>query len=373
MSACNDMRANILMTQLLQEVSIAAAMEKIKAMPAGIVSFVLSRGFGVPISGKRAKLIELVLERYSATAVSEYRELVAPIEAVAEVRAEQRRVASRDRRIVREQLISTARERARLRVDAILREEDEIVSLYDGLQQRYDALVAIINDHSSYLNVMTSSSLMSSHSGIPYMNQHLTAHVMISIVEKLLTTIHRLETERASDLPDSSQQHEINVRLKEKIDSDWFQTSLMSGASSCDIYFIPAGIVHMVRIAKMYNYRRMLQADQSYFNYTSMQPQPEQVVYKAQMKTLNIRVVVDMEEREQTECGICYDKLPASEMVMTGCNHAFCSDCIGGFARTRGIKSFIKCPLCRTEIAEFSVSCQEKHAAVIAGLAPVPI
>jgi hypothetical protein len=365
------------MTQLFQEVSAGAAMEKVKAMTAGIVSFVLSRGFGVPISGKRAKLIELVLGRYTASAVSEYHALVAQRETVAEVRADQRRVASQARRIALEQRRIVARER----IDAIL-QQDEIVllSLYDGLRQRYDALDAVINSPFPYVDVL---SLLPSHvtySGLPFMNPRQTVQIMIEFVVKFLTFIHQSALEHTSSLHDSIRQHEINVYINSKINNVvWFKPALRSTAHSCNIHFTQAGIEHMIRMAKMYNYRRMLQTDQSYFNYAinyAMQlQQPRPIVYTQQMKVLNIRVELNEleEEREHQECGVCYDKMSARDMVLTGCNHAFCSDCIGGFARTRGIKSFINCPLCRTEIAEFSVSCQEKHVAVIAGLAPVRI
>jgi hypothetical protein len=367
-SACNNDVANVLMAQLFQEVSAGAAMEKVNAMTAGIVSFVLSRGFGVPISGKRPKLIELVLARYPASAVLEYRELANRRQAAVEIKADQRRIALLARRIARERLINDARSR-----NAIIREENESYdALYDGLQQRYDALLIVIGNRnrnqSAYVNTLTLLPLNQS------INPRLTAQVMMEFVNKFLTTIYRLETERASSFPDLTRQHEINTRINEKLNSiHWVESSLGMTAHSYNLQFSQSGIVHMTQLAKLLNYRRMLQADQSYFDFT-FQQQQQQPEYNVQMKVLNIHVgIVVKKTEEPQECGVCFDSMSAHNTVLTGCNHAFCTDCIGGFARTRGIKSFIKCPLCRTEITEFSVSCQEKHIAVVAGLAPVPI
>jgi len=88
---------------------------------------------------------------------------------------------------------------------------------------------------------------------------------------------------------------------------------------------------------------------------------------------LDTTVVAEKDGGEQQVCAICFDDLPALKTVITGCKHVFCSGCLGRFAQTRGIKSFIKCPCCRSEIAKLTVSCSAEYVAVIAGLAPVPI
>ena len=369
MSSCNDHQANIYMNQLLQEKSAAAAMDKIRAMTAGIVSFVLSRGFGVPVSGKRAKLIELVLARYPASDVSESRELIARREAEAEARAEQRRVASQARIIAQQERRNVERER----VNALLLEQDEIGELYDNLRQRFNTLALIVNNPNSYYDVV---SLLPSHpsyeiDNVNVLNTRHTVDIMMRFVKMLLTTINRLETERASSMLESLRQHEINMRTNAKLNHvAWVESALRSAAVSCRVQFTQAGIVHMNRMAKMYNYRRMLHADQTQYDYTHVYAQPAHV--QPVMKPLKICVALkkNMKDIEGQVCGICFDDLPALKTVMTGCNHVFCSDCIGRFAQTRGIKSFINCPCCRSEIAELSVSCQVEHDAVVAGIAP---
>jgi hypothetical protein len=330
-------------------------MEKVRSMNAGLVSFVLSRGFGVPISGKRAKLTELVLARYSVAGVVEYLELNARRDAIAEERSNQRRLATQARNHALQE---------RRRVARALIEEDDQLNELIVLINRFDYVEAVrlLPSHSSYSN------------SFDYLNSvapRQTIGIMMHFVEKLLNTIYQLETGRSSNLPESTRQREINSRLKEMLNSgDRVESALRDASTRCNIRFTQSGIVHMTRLAKMYNYRRMLQADQTYYTYLV----PTLPTHKVQMKTLNIRVVLvvaNEEDKVQPVCGVCFDDLTALNTVMTGCNHAFCSDCIGGFARTRGIKSFINCPCCRTEIEELSVSCMKEHTAVIAGLAPV--
>jgi len=364
------------MNQLLQETSAPAAMEKIRGMTAGIISFVLSRGFGVPISGKRAKLIELVLARYPASDVLGSRELIARREAEAEARAEQRRVASQARIIAQQERRNVERER----VNALLLEQDEIGEMYDNLQQRFNTLALIVNNPFSYYDVV---SLLPSHpsygiDNVNVLNTRHTVDIMTRFVKMLLTTIHRLETDRASNMIESLRQHEINMRINAKLNRvEWVESALRSAADSCRVQFTQAGIVHMTRMAKMYNYRRMLHVDQTQYDYTHVYAHPavhvQQAYVQPVMKPLQICVVVkNLKDNEGQSCGICFDDLPALKAVITGCKHTFCSDCIGKFAQTRGIKSFINCPHCRSEIAELSVSCQTEHDAVVAGLAPVP-
>jgi len=344
-------------------------------MTAGVVSFVLSRGFGVPISGKRAKLIELVLARYPASDALEYREAVARREAAAEVVLSQARLVAREREIIMRDRVIAARDQ----MNAIRLVQEERYSV----QQLLNSTWVLVNQ----FEYAGSMSLLESHpSYVGYVaNSRHTIQTMMVFVVKFLTTIYRLETNVAVNMPELSElsrQREINQRMSAKLNNEsWVGSAFRSATIGCRIQFTPAGIVHMTRMAKMYNYRRMLQADQTQFNYSHIVDAPAHSppVYSVQMKPLNIRVALveddgqDKKNKEAPVCGVCFDDLPDLKTVTTGCNHVFCSVCIGGVARTRGIKSFINCPCCRTEIAELSVMCQEEATAVIAGLAPVPI
>jgi len=227
------------MNQLLQETSATAAMEKIRAMNAGIVSFVLSRGFDAPISGKRTKLIELVLARYPVSDVLVSWELIARREAIQQHRAEQKRVDFQ----------------ARINARVLARQERQQIS-----QARINAL-----------------------------NED------VRLLLGLMNQMDLAQTERAM-------QWQLNISI-----------------------------------------------------------------------VLDTTVVAEKDGGEQQVCAICFDDLPSFKTVITGCKHVFCSGCFGRFAQTRGIKSFIKCPCCRSEIAKLTVSCSAEYVAVVAGLVPVPI
>jgi hypothetical protein len=71
-----------------------------------------------------------------------------------------------------------------------------------------------------------------------------------------------------------------------------------------------------------------------------------------------------------TTCGVCFDDLAPNLVVKTGCGHNFCSDCMGGWAAQRGIKSFIVCPCCRGEIDVLECS-ESEYEKVSSGLLPV--
>ena len=94
------------------------------------------------------------------------------------------------------------------------------------------------------------------------------------------------------------------------------------------------------------------------------------------MKPLIINVVIRQLRDENVEmtCGVCFDSVLVNETaVITGCNHVLCSGCITGTAQARGIKTFVLCPFCRTEISELSVPTYWEHDAVVEGLVPVVI
>ena len=67
-------------------------------------------------------------------------------------------------------------------------------------------------------------------------------------------------------------------------------------------------------------------------------------------------------------CGICFEEMIADNIVKTGCNHDFCVDCISSWAKQRGLKSFIQCPSCRTEINDMTVGNHSEQVKLEQGL-----
>lgn len=58
---------------------------------------------------------------------------------------------------------------------------------------------------------------------------------------------------------------------------------------------------------------------------------------------------------DENECAVCLEK---REIVKLGCSHEYCKECIVGIAKSR-TKSFINCPLCRSEVTEIQVASDE--------------
>jgi hypothetical protein len=353
----------------------------VKALPSGVVSYVISRGFGlaIPSTGKRDKLINLVLARSTAEMAADAAAVMPEEERVAlaaEIAAENQ---------ARSHALAAARAAQPVPVPVI---PVDIIARLDVCIQTFQAfeylanMVCVLQGHSFYNGLLDPV----------YLNAPLT---MMNIVIRFLTTMFNLESNRVIDLPNSARLAVINQRLQLKFnDIAWIEAALKAGARHCNIRILQTGIIHMVNMVRMYNYVRLIQADQSQFNYSLnhvgfVQPaaQPAQVPNPPQMKALKIRIVVmvglneedtddeaedDAAEDDAHKCGVCFDNFTERKLVITGCNHSFCSTCIHGVARTRGLKSFILCPSCRTEVSELSVS-QHDYQAVVAGIAPGPI
>lgn len=383
MSKCDDKRANALMRQLFQ-ISLPAKIIMAKSLPAEVVPFVLSRGFGVaiPSSGKRNRLIELIVASASSAEAT-----VEDLTAVAAEHAEEVRS--------RLQLQQTMRAQAAFREQSNRRTTIPMVQVVPDIMMLLDACLQTFSEFPYYGNTIT---VLPGHSiyneGVPsYLNARLT---LLNIVVKFLTTMYRLESGAVADLPASVRQAIINQRLISKFNNtEQMKNCFESAAHSCNIQILQSGIMHMINMARMYNYIRMLRADQTLFIYSpnhvgddylpggqeaAVVPPPPPPVMQP-MQRLKIQLVVsldeDFEDKEVDDdddddhkCGVCFDAFTDINLVMTGCNHAFCADCIHGVARTRGFKSFIRCPSCRAEISKLAIS-QHTYAAVVAGLAPV--
>jgi hypothetical protein len=68
------------------------------------------------------------------------------------------------------------------------------------------------------------------------------------------------------------------------------------------------------------------------------------------------------EDSHACDCTICFDEIPATDAVVTNCNHSFCGTCIKGFATANKDKTKTPdCPMCRTSLTEFKIGNQQVH------------
>ena len=62
------------------------------------------------------------------------------------------------------------------------------------------------------------------------------------------------------------------------------------------------------------------------------------------------------------DCPLCFDTVPATDVLVTNCKHSFCVTCIKGFATVNKDKTKKPdCPMCRTDITELKVGNQTVH------------
>jgi hypothetical protein len=120
-------------------------------------------------------------------------------------------------------------------------------------------------------------------------------------------------------------------------------------------------IMQIDNMIMMYNEYRLIENSETFEDIIrSLYPQR----HEEPMKTLVIDVAI-CERCEDDTCGVCFEELKSEKVVKTGCGHVYCSTCIGGIAKQRGMKSFIPCPGCRAEIKELKVQNEEEKKIVL--------
>ena len=343
-SKCNDANAMSAMHDLFRDESIASAMGKVDSYPSNIVSFILSRGFGVPISGVGERRKRDALRTHVRRHFSSSRE-----ERLALIRTHVRTT----------QMIDNIRQ---IEYNAMLAEEQGSLTNYNVLKIVTDAfdyntpgLIGLLATHPYYQFGVNNNSL-------------LISQMMKLLVKQVLDLMYE-ESRRTAV---SASQAAINRKLKERLDNtEGYCELLKMYGTRCHLVLSPYAIAQMLRLSRMYNYKRVSERGSS-FNFINTNPTP---VSNDVMKSLAIQVVLELddEKTEKEECSVCFDELSREKIVKTGCNHVFCSGCVAGVAKTRGIKSFIRCPCCRADMDQLTVGCQEEHTEIIKGLAPVAI
>jgi hypothetical protein len=55
-------------------------------------------------------------------------------------------------------------------------------------------------------------------------------------------------------------------------------------------------------------------------------------------------------KRNQKTCSICLEQIPRSQLITTGCNHHFHSNCLKIWCDTNELENEVTCPYCRSDI-----------------------
>ncbi len=68
------------------------------------------------------------------------------------------------------------------------------------------------------------------------------------------------------------------------------------------------------------------------------------------------------EDAPACDCPLCFDAVPATDVLVTNCKHSFCVICVKGFATVNKDKTKKPdCPMCRTDLTEFKVGNQQVY------------
>ena len=78
-----------------------------------------------------------------------------------------------------------------------------------------------------------------------------------------------------------------------------------------------------------------------------------------------VYVLTVSEDAPGCECPLCFDEVPAQNVVLTGCKHAYCGTCIKNLATSIKDKTVKPtCSMCRAEITELTFGKQEIYTEI---------
>lgn len=258
-------------------------------------------------------------------------------------------------------------------------EEDEMVSTVRSTARDERRLLRLIREAT-----ITNVEPLEEHEMYYYYNstmmeedekEKLTKNELANVVRLVLERLYILALDRfrgdvagiiSDDQITPTMKRNINRHVLGRLESMSFMMSAVQiVCDSCYVAFEPRMyplIINMCRYEnRTYRYR---EREMAY------------VIYAVQedVKPLTIEVKIRDEMQAQViTCNVCYEDMQMNEtVVITGCNHEFCSGCISGFARTRGNKSFIRCACCRADIETLTVANKTEYDAVMTGINAPP-
>jgi hypothetical protein len=155
--------------------------------------------------------------------------------------------------------------------------------------------------------------------------------------------------------------------------TSWMEAKIAVKAHEFHLLLTGEAVEYVITVIRVQTRQRERVFLNRYLHVLNAPPHPFEIVAN-KMKALKTVITSRNERSKKTDtlvaCGICFDDFKPSHVVRTGCNHEFCATCISEWAKQRGIKSFIQCPCCRTEIDELSVGNKTELKKVAAGLKP---
>ena len=361
---CSDVSAAVAIAMLMNESSLDRALVMCRNLPTGYVSFALCHGFGVSVSGGRSKLIELINMR-----------LRAPSAVPSEVHPEVPPAVVQPRVLIQPRVLTPP----------AFVQPTVPVSPYDGLDVR-TRLNAMVSDERRRYDGLTAT--LSS-----FRRDTMQGHVILrgNLPNQLddearLSEQRHIEIERITnkvinmllaDIRASRASGEINAGL---INTDSYISGRIANMNVMNDYINAASDESNVILsvhARQYIMTHVMIKDcvRRYNLLIRRIDDYDEIDVHVEPAMKQLKTVVSCRSHEDeamdSTCSVCFDDVASAQVVKTGCGHDFCVDCIGNWARQRGMKSFIQCPCCRTEIDTLTVGDEAEQVKVEAGLAPV--
>ena len=384
--SCSDVGAGVALAELMNEPILDRALVKCGVMPPRYVLFALCHGFGAPSSGGRKKLIELINAKFGV-------DMPTPVQA--------------PRRQVQDLTVPVPRRHVPLRqvptvpvpVPAPLQASRLIPAMVNIQEQVQHILSSAgsLGDVMSELHTILRETIMREAEFRECVNMWKFEHLRDDVIFlqrgyspfSELTEVERIEIRHqhikqaarlvlAKLVTEVINQRNYHRSINVVFDDNAFINRQVNSVSLMHEYITSASnelglqlsnraMAYIITIAQMQNCARHTNYITRLIGATEVPPR----VVVNEMKTLKTVVSCRKSDVETpTTCGICFDDLAPNLVVKTGCGHNFCSDCIGGWAAQRGIKSFIVCPCCRGEIDVLECS-ESEYEKVSSGLLPV--
>ena len=325
---CMDVGAGCVLAELMCETELLYALVQCRRMSLRHVSFALCHGFDVAVSGGRKKLLSCITERLSVRVLGAV--VVLPLL----------------RHMPRAELLQMSQ----ANTSALL--------YYNAqAQARNDTFldVSLLVSHPRYGEEMSAEEANN-------FKQSECIQTANSALNVITDDVHRTRT-ITFDL-------DLNQYLNDYVASDAVLCALIATASyDLHLSLTPVATQYIVSLIRRQNCKR----ERSYINreLQAYEPKPAPEVMKTLKTTITCRAPHRSKKTDMlVSCGICFDDFKPTMLVKTGCGHDFCTGCISGWAKQRGIKSFIQCPCCRAEIDTLTVGTKTELKKMTTGLAP---
>ena len=328
---CMDVGAGCVLAELMGETDLALALVQCRRMSLRHVSFALCHGFDVSVSGGRKKLLSCITDRLTVRVLGA---VVVPL----------LRHMSRAELLQMSEANTTAYELLRLQV--VLNNAYVHDTFLD---------VSLLVTHPRYEEKM-------SEGQADYFKQSECIQTTNNVLNVIADDVLRTRT--------ITPNLDMNQYLNDYVSSDAVLGALIATASyDLHLSLTPVATEYIVSLIRRQNCKR-----ERYYIDRELQayePKPAPEVMKTLKTTITCRAPQRSKKTDTlVSCGICFDDFKPNMVVKTGCDHEFCTGCISGWAKQRGIKSFIQCPCCRAEIDTLTAGTKTELKKLTTGLAP---